>query len=89
MNEQHPTPGAPAPSAPSTLPPADTTVPATRPAAGATSQRTYEQSGLYPAEGKAFRLWALLGWLTLVIVGLAVAAAILNIYYLGAPWKAG
>lgn len=51
--------------------------------------RAYEQSGLYPADGKPFRLWALLGWLTLVIVGLAVAAALLNIYYLGAPWKAG
>lgn len=50
--------------------------------------RAYERSGCYPAEGKPFRLWALLGWLTLVIVGLGVAAAVLNIYYLGAPWKA-
>ncbi len=50
--------------------------------------RDYEQSGCYPAEGKQFRLWALLGWLTLVIIFLAVAAALLNIYYLGAPWKA-
>lgn len=51
-------------------------------------QRAYEQSGCYPAEGKSFRLWALIGWLTLVIVGLAAVAAVLNIYYLGAPWKA-
>ena len=51
-------------------------------------QRAYEQSGCYPAEGKPFRLWALLGGLTLVIIGLAVAAALLNIYFLGAPWQA-
>jgi hypothetical protein len=51
-------------------------------------QRAYEASGCYPAEGKAFRLWALIGWLTLVIVALAAAAAVLNIYFLGAPWKA-
>lgn len=54
-----------------------------------TNKRAYEQSGCYPAEGKPFRIWALLGWLSLVIVGLAAAAAILNIYFLGAPWKAG
>lgn len=54
----------------------------------ADEQRAYEQSGCYPAEGKPFRLWALLGWLTLVIVALAVTAALLNIYFLGAPWKA-
>jgi len=53
------------------------------------SQRAYEQSGCYPAEGKSFRLWALLGGLSLVIIFLAVAAAVLNIYFLGAPWKAG
>ena len=52
-------------------------------------KRAYEQSGCYPAEGKPFRIWALLGWLSLVIVGLAAAAAILNIYFLGAPWQAG
>jgi hypothetical protein len=51
-------------------------------------QPRYEQSGCYPAEGKPFRVWALLGFLTLVIAGLAVAAAILNIYFLGAPWQA-
>ncbi len=61
---------------------------ASSPAADA-SQRAYEQSGCYPADGKQFRLWALLGWLSLVIIGLAVAAAMLNIYFLGAPWKAG
>lgn len=52
-------------------------------------KRAYEQSGLYPPGAKPFRLWALLGFLTLVIAGLAAAAAILNIYFLGAPWKAG
>ena len=50
--------------------------------------RAYEQSGCYPAEGKPFRLWALLGWLTLVIIALALAAAALNIYFVGAPWAA-
>jgi hypothetical protein len=62
--------------------------PATPAAAHSDKQRVYEQSGCYPAEGKPFRLWALLGWLTLVIVCLAVTAALLNIYFLGAPWKA-
>lgn len=40
--------------------------------------REYEQSGCYPAEGKAFRIWAQLGWLTLVVVLLAGSAAALN-----------
>jgi len=40
--------------------------------------REYEQSGLYPAAGKPFRLWALLGWLTLLIVVLAGVSAMLN-----------
>jgi hypothetical protein len=41
-------------------------------------QREYEKSGMYPAEGKAFRLWALLGWLTGVMIALAAIAALLN-----------
>lgn len=40
--------------------------------------RQYEQSGLYPENGKPFRLWALLGWLTLLIIALAGVAALLN-----------
>lgn len=40
--------------------------------------REYEQSGLYPATGKPFRLWALLGWLTLLIIVLAGVSAMLN-----------
>jgi hypothetical protein len=42
--------------------------------------REYEKSGLYPADGrKPFRLWALLGFLLLVIAVLAGAAALLDI----------
>ncbi len=41
--------------------------------------REYEKSGLYPANGKPFRLWALLGFLMLVIAVLAGAAALLDI----------
>ncbi len=41
-------------------------------------EREYEKSGMYPAEGKAFRLWALLGWLTGVMVALAAISALLN-----------
>ena len=44
--------------------------------------RAYEQSGLYPPAGKSFRLWALLGWLTLLIAVLAGVAALLNILLL-------
>ena len=43
-----------------------------------TPEREYEKSGMYPAKGKAFRLWALLGWLTAVIVALAAVSALLN-----------
>lgn len=42
------------------------------------SEREYEPSGLYPKEGKPFRLVALLLTLTGVVILLAVAAAILN-----------
>ncbi len=41
-------------------------------------QREYEKSGLYPENGKPFRMWALFGWLTLLIVVLAGASVALN-----------
>jgi hypothetical protein len=41
--------------------------------------REYEKSGLYPKEGKPFRLVALLLSLTGVIVFLAVSALVLNL----------
>lgn len=45
--------------------------------------REYDRSGLYPAGGgKAFRIWALLGWLAAVIVVLAGISALLNILLL-------
>lgn len=40
--------------------------------------REYEKSGLYPENGKPFRVFALLGWLAAVVVLMAVAAAILD-----------
>lgn len=40
--------------------------------------REYDRTGFYPAEGKKFRVWALLGWNLLVIVLTAIAAAVLN-----------
>ena len=47
--------------------------------------REYEQSGCYPEQGKPFRIWALLGWLTLLILALAGIAALLNFWLLPAP----
>jgi hypothetical protein len=44
--------------------------------------REYDRSGLYPEEGKAFRLWAILGWNLLVVALMAAAAAALNIILL-------
>lgn len=41
-------------------------------------KREYEQSGMYPKDGKPFRLVALLLGLTGVVVFLAVSAAVLN-----------
>jgi hypothetical protein len=41
-------------------------------------EREYEPSGLYPKEGKPFRLVALLLGLSGVVIFLAAAAAILN-----------
>ncbi len=43
-----------------------------------TPEREYEQSGLYPKEGKPFRVIALLSSLIGVVVLLAVAAIILD-----------
>ena len=41
-------------------------------------KREYERSGLYPAGGKPFRLWALVAGLVLVIAALAGVSALLN-----------
>lgn len=41
-------------------------------------KREYERSGLYPKEGKPFRVLALLGALLLVILFMAGAAAIID-----------
>ena len=43
-----------------------------------TQGREYDRTGFYPAEGKKFRIWALLGWNLLIIVLTAIAAAVLN-----------
>lgn len=45
-------------------------------------EREYEQSGLYPENDKPFRVWALLGWLAVVVVALAAVAAALDIMLL-------
>lgn len=47
-----------------------------------TEQREYEKSGLYPENEKPFRILALLGWLGVVVICLAGAAAILDIVLL-------
>lgn len=49
------------------------------------SPREYERSGCYPEDGKPFRIWALLGWLTALIVLLAGVAALLNLIFLDVP----
>ena len=41
-------------------------------------EREYEQSGLYPENDKPFRIWALLGWLGVVVVFIAGTAALLD-----------
>lgn len=45
---------------------------------GGQPMREYDRTGLYPKEGKAFRLWAILGWNLLVVAILAVVSAALN-----------
>lgn len=62
--------------------PTDDNKPSPPPASG--PDREYDRTGFYPAEGKKFRIWALLGWNVLVIVLVAVAAAILNFMLLPA-----
>lgn len=47
--------------------------------AAAPAPRAYERSGLYPAGGKAFRIWALLAWLAGVVIVLGIVSAILNV----------
>jgi len=42
-------------------------------------EREYEKSGLYPEDGKPFRILALLGWLGAVVICLVGAAAILDL----------
>lgn len=41
-------------------------------------KREYERSGMYPKEGKQFRILALLGWLAGVVVLIATTAALLD-----------
>jgi len=41
-------------------------------------KREYEKSGFYPKNSKPFRIWALLGTLTGVILILAAISALLN-----------
>lgn len=45
-------------------------------------EREYEKSGLYPENEKPFRILALLGWLGVIVICLAGAAAILDIMLL-------
>lgn len=87
MNEDQVTPEkktlSPASMSPSTPHP-DSTPPPTSYSTEPTHQnrvspeREFEKSGLYPKDGKAFRLWALLGWLSLLIGAIAGASALLN-----------
>ncbi len=45
-------------------------------------EREYDKSRFYPEEGKSFRIWALLAWLTGTVVVLAIVSALLNIILL-------
>ncbi len=45
-------------------------------------EREYDKSGFYNEEGKSFRIWALLAWLTGTVVVLAGISALLNIILL-------
>jgi hypothetical protein len=54
-----------------------------KPERASTPVRDYEKSGLYPSDGsKPFRVWALLGFLSLVIAAIAGAAVLLNFWLL-------
>jgi hypothetical protein len=47
-------------------------------------EREYDKTGFYPPDGgKAFRVWALLAWLTGVMVAIALVAALINNIVLG------
>tara|TARA_R110000824_G_scaffold318073_1_gene505181 strand:- start:619 stop:783 length:165 start_codon:yes stop_codon:yes gene_type:complete len=43
-----------------------------------TPEREYDRSGFYPENGKSFRIWALLAWLSGTIIVLALVSALLN-----------
>jgi len=45
-------------------------------------KRQYERSGCYPEHGRPFRIWALVGALTLVVILLAATAWVLNLILL-------
>ena len=45
-------------------------------------EREYEKSGMYPSEGKPFRMYALLGWLAVIVVVRMAAAAVLDLMLL-------
>jgi hypothetical protein len=45
-------------------------------------EREYDKTGFYTEEGKSFRIWALLAWLTGAVVVLAAVSALLNIILL-------
>lgn len=49
------------------------------PPAASKKKREYEKSGLYPENGKAFRVWALLGVLAIAVLVLAGVSALINI----------
>ncbi len=48
-------------------------------AASPTKKREYEKSGLYPENGKPFRVWALLGVIALTVMILAGISALINL----------
>lgn len=47
-------------------------------------EREYDRTGFYPpGGGKAFRVWALLAWLTGVMVVIGLISALINYIILG------
>lgn len=50
---------------------------------GSKPEREYDKTGLYPPNGKAFRVWALLAWLVGVIAALALVSVLINQLVLG------
>jgi hypothetical protein len=57
--------------------------PAAEIAAKIQAERAYEQSGMYPKQTKPFRIWALLGCLSVTMLLLAVSAALINWFVMG------